>query len=411
MKHQHRIYLTSTLPALVLILALVTVGCVTADSARVRDLLDTEIITFEPATVPAELVHALSGRRVVLLGETHYVQEHQEFVLELLKGLHPHGMRWFAQEMSHACGWIIEDYVRGVRADYPDSARRMDEYWIEGLRDFNESLPEAERIGVRYIDMNHPPDAFMLSLSWMVRGTGIGEEIAPLAEGVLETRPGTEAYIEAVMNLDRRLASGSERLKDALGARWYSRLAEAVEVELRSIPIRKQHDVHARERIMIDLAVRTIDDAAGSPVAINVGMYHAQLRRYMGTRQEWLGEYLAANAGHFGGTQQLYSIAFWGFAGERVRSPADSDPQAVPAAMLRPPSNLSRQIAEIVARRDEADRPESAAFLDLSHPVFAKRMPVAFTHSPLRAAPGRQFDAYLIFPRISVLDSIRRSWE
>ncbi|TVR65402.1 MAG: hypothetical protein EA426_00025 [Spirochaetaceae bacterium] len=301
----------------------------------------------------------------------------------------------------------------GRRDDYPDSARLMDEYWIELLRRFNDGLPESGRIRFRYIDMNHPHDAFMLSVSWMVRGTEVGERIGPIVAGVLATRPGTDEYYEAVGDLARRLGEEHASITEAIGETWYHRLAEAVEIEIRSIPIRRRRDVHARESIMIDLAMRTIDRATGavpSTVAINVGMFHAQKRRYMGTRQEWLGEYLAANADRFDGTDRLYSIAFWGFSGERIRTFMDQDPQPIPAAVERPASNLSRRIAEAVARRDGSDRPYSAAFLELSHPVFSRRMSVAFTFSPVRAAPARQFDAYVIFPEITVLDSLRRSW-
>ena len=388
---------------------LILSGCVTAATPGVRDVLDTEIVTFAQGEVPEALVQMLSGRRVILLGETHYVQEHQEFVLELLKRLHPKGLRWFTQEMPHAYSWIVEDYVLGLRDDYPESARRMDEYWIEGLRSFNAGLPVVERIRMRYMDMNHAHDAFMLSLSWMVRRTPVGERVVLLASSVLATTPGTDAYEEAVTELVDRLDAESDALMNEFGP-WYHRLREAVRIEIRSLDLRKEHDAHARERIMTDLAERTIDEADGSAVAINVGMYHAQKRRYMGTRQEWLGEYLASNAERFGGAGELYSIAFWGFDGERLRTFMDRDPQAVPPAMERPASNLSRQIAETVARLDGADRPQSAAFLDLSHPVFARRMRVAFTHSPLPTAPGRQFDAYVVFPEISVLESIRRSW-
>ncbi len=389
----------------------VLLACVTPDSARIREVLDTDLVTFESGTVPDELVDTLSRRKVLLLGETHYVQEHQEFVLELLIRLHPHGLRLFAQEMPHAYGWIVDDYVTGERDNYPESVRRMDEYWIEGLRAFNEGLPESERIRFSYIDMNHAHDACLLSLSWMVRGTRIGESIGPLVVDVLETHPGTDGYIRALVDLEQRLASDRARLEDTLGLRWYARLVEVVEIELRSIPVRERFDNPVRERIMIDLANRAIENAAGSSVALNVGMYHAQRRRYMGTRQEWLGEYLSANAERFGGSEQLYSVAFWGFSGERIRNFMDRNPEPVPEAMDRPTSNFARQIAEIVARRDGTTRPESAAFIELSDPAFARSMQIAFSFSRLRAAPGRQFDAYLVFPEISVLESIRRAWE
>ena len=182
--------------ALLVAVTLSAAGCVTPGSQTMRDVLDAEIVTFAPGEVPDALVDTLSTRRVILLGETHYVQQHQEFVLELLTRLHPRGLRWFAQEMSHAYSWIVEDYVLGRRDDYPDSARRMDEYWVEGLRRFNDGVPESDQIGVAYIDMNHAHDALLLSLSWMVRGTEAGERIGPIVADVLAA-PGRQfdAYV------------------------------------------------------------------------------------------------------------------------------------------------------------------------------------------------------------------------
>ena len=400
-----------TLAALALFAALGSIGCVSPASPRVQDALDTGVVTFEPGTVPDALVDHLAPHRVVLLGETHYVQEHHELVLELLERLHPHGLRWFAQEMSHSLGWIVEDYVLWQRDDYPNAVRPMDEHWIEGLRRLNRTLEPDDRIRFRYIDMNYALDGFTVSLWWMVRGTPAGQDIYQVVEQVLETRPGTEEYVHALDRLSGRLVEDADTLSQRLGTVWYERLVELVEIEIRSLPIRAQHDVHSREQIMIDLSMRMIDAANGETVGINVGMYHAQKRRYMGTRQQWLGEYLVEHAERFGGLDQLVSVAFFGFDGVRLRSFMDRDPEPVPPAIELPERNLMRQIAELTAARDGAERPQSGAYLELSHPVFQRSMPIAFTFSPLRAAPGRQFDAYVIFPEITILESLRRSWE
>ena len=103
---------------------------------------------------------------------------------------------------------------------------------------------------MRYIDVNHAHDALMLSLSWMARGTPAGERIEPLVAGVLATQPGTDEYAAAVTELERRVVAERGALVQTLGATWYDRLTEAAEIEIRGLPLRRQHDVHARERII-----------------------------------------------------------------------------------------------------------------------------------------------------------------
>ncbi|TVR70725.1 MAG: hypothetical protein EA427_05335 [Spirochaetaceae bacterium] len=358
-------------------------------------------------------METLASRRVILLGETHYVQEHQEFVVRLLRELHPRGLRFFAQEMSHAAGWAVDDYVRGRREDYPPHVRVLDHYWIEALREFNRDLPAEERIRFRYIDMNHDPSRFHYMLQMMARES---DTTAIIACTLLVTRPGTPEYLEALQDLHDLVKREESLLREEIGPLWYGRLRESLEIEVRSAAIRTRWSDAERESIMIDLTTRLLEEARGTGAiaAVNVGMFHAQKERYMGTRQEWLGEYLARHPGLTGGEEGLYSLAFYGMEGEGLRSFRDTDPRPVPPALERREGNLSRVIAE-VARSHRADRssPEAttpAVFLDLSHPLFMRRMPIAFTHSPLRAVPGRQFDGYLVYPEISVLESIRREW-
>ena len=78
----------------------------------------------------------------------------------LLRELQPHGLRCFTNELSHASGWAVDDYVRGLRDDPPPSVVRMNDTCLAGLRAFNATLPESERIRFRYIELNHNPTAF-----------------------------------------------------------------------------------------------------------------------------------------------------------------------------------------------------------------------------------------------------------
>lgn len=363
--------------------------------------------------MPRELVETLASRRAILLGETHYVQEHQEFVVRLLEKLHPYGVRYFAQEMSHAAGWAVDDYVRGHREDYPRQVAMLDQYWIEALREFNLTLPDDERISFRYIDMNHDESLFHYSLQMMARES---DTVAIIACSLLVTRPGTREYREALHALHDLVRTEEELLRPKIGDHWYDRLRDSLEIELRSVPIRGSWDDAAREKIMIDLTRDILREArdAGAMTAINVGMFHAQRERFMGTRQEWLGEYLARNPDLTGGPEGLYALAFYGMDGEYLRSFQDRDPRRVTPARERRRGNLSRAIAEVASGGDEGHgggaHGTAAVFLDLSHPLFMRRMSMAFTHSPIRTVPARQFDGYVAYPEISILESLRSRW-
>ena len=102
-------------------------ACVTGPGSGIDDAIAAQAGFVEPGTVPSDLVDTLRPYRVILLGESHYVHEHQDVVVQLLRELHLHGLRWFAEELSHASGWAVDDYVRGLRDDPAPSVDGMNE--------------------------------------------------------------------------------------------------------------------------------------------------------------------------------------------------------------------------------------------------------------------------------------------
>ncbi|TVQ96686.1 MAG: hypothetical protein EA403_15830 [Spirochaetaceae bacterium] len=403
-----------------------TSACVTSPGAgsAVDDAIATRARLFNPETVPSELVEALRSHRLVLFGESHYVQEHQDFVVLLLQELHPHGLRWFAEELSHASGWAVDDYVRGRRDDPPPSVARMNQTYLIGLRAFNATLPPSERIRFRYIDMNHNPTAFRTSLQMMKRETDLSPVEAEIT-AVLALDPYEEEYLDALHALERsaRLMDATDAaaepgvgaaLRDRAGDRWFHRLRETLEIEIRSFALRLQWDVADRERIMIDLVHAILDESDNDMVTVNTGMFHAQRQRFMGTRQEWLGEYLARNpqlteGAEPGSHSGFCSIAFFGMRGERIRHSRDQNPQPMRPLAELPQHNLSRRIADAAgAAAGGGEIP--AVFLPLDHPAFDRRMLVSYGFSPVRAIPARQFDAFVVYPEVSVLRSLQATW-
>ncbi|TVQ35332.1 MAG: hypothetical protein EA384_16385 [Spirochaetaceae bacterium] len=75
-----------------------------------------------------------------------------------------------------------------------------------------------------------------------------------------------------------------------------------------------------------------------------------------------------------------------------------------------PSRNLSRRIADAAVAAAAGDGEIPAVFLPLDHPAFERRMLVSYGSSPVRAVPARQFDAFIVYPAVSVLHSLQATW-
>jgi len=173
-----------------------------------------------------------------------------------VESLKPHGVRFFLQEFSHAYSWIVEDYVLGRRDSFQHFLSLFDGDWLRNLRRINQTLPEDEWIAFRYFDMNHINDAGLLSLGIMNEEV----EILPYVKDVLSTCPQSIEYENTISDLYILLTEEREKIRSHITLFWYDRLLEIMEIEKRSLPVRKRWNDHAREQIMIDLALRTIEE-------------------------------------------------------------------------------------------------------------------------------------------------------
>lgn len=61
--------------------------------ADVAQVVSRDGIPFDPASIPPMMLDRCSARRVVLIGEQHFLVEHRQFVFELLRQLHSAGFR------------------------------------------------------------------------------------------------------------------------------------------------------------------------------------------------------------------------------------------------------------------------------------------------------------------------------
>jgi hypothetical protein len=112
-----------------------------------------------PAEIPTTLVDAIGDSDILLLGESHYVAEHHDFLALLLPRLHERGFRLFLTESNHAYGYIFDEYVTGRRDSLTPAQSSLDSSWLEAMRALNAELRasgrERDQMRVRAIDVNH----------------------------------------------------------------------------------------------------------------------------------------------------------------------------------------------------------------------------------------------------------------
>jgi hypothetical protein len=152
------------LMALVMALTLVA-ACVPSrpdpvPRATLEPFVGRDVVLGAAGSVPDALVADLATARVVLLGETHYVEEHQAFLITLLAKLHAAGFRFIAAEAMHATAWLGEEYVMLRTTRLTPDLSMLQRELVNGLRGFNAAIAEADRIHFVGIDVNNWRETF-----------------------------------------------------------------------------------------------------------------------------------------------------------------------------------------------------------------------------------------------------------
>ena len=168
----------------------------------------------KPAEIDPVMVDRLSASTVLLIGETHYVQEHQEFMALLLSRLHTTGFRVFSTESLHAYGWLYNDYIQGRREHLTPRQINLDKVWLDALRRFNANLRAAGREAEQYtfacFDINHNPRAFTESLAGLSQRvaakTATGKKLDDFSARLAATGQNNSEYQRILEELKQALA-------------------------------------------------------------------------------------------------------------------------------------------------------------------------------------------------------------
>lgn len=360
------------------------------DTRDVSSVVRENIITGNSEEVSQEFLEKAGENRILLIGETHYVQEHQEYVSTLLERLHALGYRIFFNEIFQSFSWMVEDYVNHDLDYLPDHIRFFDHYWLEAIRNFNAGLADSARFQFFYMDINHWRSNFANSLLEIEKIIGEQTLFAELKSREIDSGD----YKSALSSLSNMLEQDPDRYRSQWGEKWYKRIREMIAVEIKSSDFRTHRDDALREVTMFNNIKSRIPDDPDTRVVVNCGFYHAQKNPLMGPKIKWLHQYFTENF-----PDKTYAIAFLGIKGERKA--AFNDPNLISFDLTTETSG--KDLVRIIADRAQANM----SILPLNDILFKDNMRVTYVSgSTFHLAPGLQFDALVTYPYISVLQSM-----
>jgi hypothetical protein len=378
----------------VLAVMLTATSCSLAPEVSTEELapiIERDGVPFDVQAIPDEILDRLASHRVVLVGETHFLREHRELMVELLRELHARGFRQFLFEWTEAADWLLADFVNdgGLEPNWTpplDLGGSM----IIAIRDLNRTLPEDKRIRVHAIDVTVDyggGQSFVGSLTALTRHLRDPGPLAPILQGNYDTHESQEAQIET---LQAKLNTRRSDLIALWGEHWYDAIIEMAEVERISVSARAvletnyDKSVRLREEGIKQLVDRRLRDFPHGTL-INIGATHAQKKRLWGTDIEWMGDYLVHESQVADGSVIVLNVS----AAHIVSVPGSGIPDYDLAAS--PENELLRVMNQTW--------PDQIVFLPVDDPLFSSaRVPINSEGTIYVGAPKRHYDAFVLLP-------------
>lgn len=379
----------------ILSVVFVTISCSQLPEISTEELeriVQRDGVTFDVQSISDEVLDRLASHRVVVVGETHFLREHRELVVELLSELHARGFRQLLFEWTQVADWLLGDFVLDGGLE-PDWAPPLDigGAMITAIRDFNRTLPENERIRVRPIDVTLQDyggsESFIWSLDRLAQHFVDQGPLSLFLQGDYDTPNEQTTLLEA---LQSELDAGRADLISSWGEQWYDTVVEMVEVELTSVLIRaiRESDydksVRLREDAIKWLVDRRLQDFPYGTL-INIGSTHAQKERLWGTKIEWLGDYLVHKSQAAGGAVIVLEISAAQIVSVLGSGIPDYDLKASP----------ENELFRVMNRT----WPNQIVFLPMDDPAFSSgRVPINIGGDIYVGSPKRYFDVFVLLP-------------
>ncbi len=379
----------NTSARIVMLLGMIlTCACNKVSYNKLNTAVENDLILFSKTEIPGELETLVESSRIVVLGETHYVEEHHQYISLLLDRFGTKGL-CFINEFSNAYNWMIEDYIRGDIQHLPYTIRLLNHTWLEKIREINLSHGPEFPVSFYFMDVNQWKDDFKTSIEESEKI--VGEQSIFALIKILDVD--RNAYLYELEDLKEMLEQETALYQELWGEKWYNRYLELIGLELESCRYRMSPDENKRELFMLDFIQSARNRKPELKTIINCGMYHAQKETMMGTDIQRLRSLLEEKDPH-----GLASVAFSGIMGKRKYKFDDDQIISFNIVENTTKENLMHMIGQKAG--------DQMSMLLLNDEIFKLDMDVTYSAGTVRVAPGRQFDALITYPEISILKSL-----
>lgn len=383
---------------IVITVLFITILSITSCSSQVskeelEKVIQRDGIAFDMGYIPDEVLDQLASHKVVMVGENHFLEEHYEFMGELLRKLHSRGFRQILVEWTQVGDWLMDDFVNdgGLENEWEPANDFFGGIIARAVRDFNRTLPDDEHMQIHGIDVTLPDyggaESFIASLGML------SEHLAdpgPLPELLTSEYDTPDNQVAVLEDLKEKLSLNRSEIIESWGEKWYNMVAEMIEVELMSIPVRAIREsnydksVRMREDAMKQIVDRRLESYPYRTL-INVGSTHAQKQRLWGTKIEWLGDYLVHKSQVVGG-----SVTVLWVTPAYIVSATDSE---------IPDYDLSASPENELLRLMNQNWPGQVVFLPANDPIFSNgKISINSDSEILAASPKRYFDIFVLLP-------------
>lgn len=360
-----------------------------------EQLVQSNAIFFAPNEFPSPLLERLISPKVLIIGETHYSQEHQDLLIRLIARLQESNCRQLLLESNHAYSWLMEDYVLGQRSTVPIEARLIDHAYLEAIRRLNANLSADKRVRIGAIDMNHWREAFRQSLTEVEQQLG-PQDLFRKLDGI---RPDSDGYIAALREIQRSLVQNEHAYTDRWTGQWYTRVCELFEIEEASAVLRNKRDdgsANRREDVITRLVERRIAECPGQTV-LNVGSNHAEKTLTLNT---WSSVSSRLTRTATATRPAPYVVSAIPMSGHTKQWFGATESVQFDLYKSAPGNNLVA-----VLGRAAGDR---MAFLPLDDPAFSnQQFQISFNWLQAKSAsPKKVWDAFIVYPKASIIKSL-----
>lgn len=367
---------------------ILTASCNKVSFNKLDAVVEDNLVVFPETEIPLALASLIESKQIIVLGETHYVEEHHAYISLLLDQYGPEGL-CFINEFSNAYNWMVEDYLAGAIQHVPYTIRLINQTWLEKLREINLSAETGTPVKFYFMDVNQWKDDFKTSIRESEKI--LGEQSIFALIKILDVD--RNAYLYELEDLKEMLEIQELKYREEWGEKWYKRYLDLISLELESCRYRRSPDETMRELFMLDMIQNTLSKEPQLKALINCEMYHAQKETMMGADIQRLRALLESQSSY-----SMASIAFTGIKGKR-KYKFDNEGE-ISFNMLE--NTAEDNLMHIIGQKAG----DHMSLLLLDHEIFREEMNVSYTGGALRVAPGRQFDVLITYPEISILKSL-----